>query len=279
MIIANSADEAYKDLLKFVKQHGVDYDIRGSKCKEVINVSYRIEDIRNRIITEKNRKFPLKAALAEFLWYMTGDPRHEIITPYLKSWSNYSDDGSTVNSNYGFQWMTPYDQVKSIIQKIKRDPQTRQGVIDLYDKGYAKYYGGDNVCTPSFQVFLRENKLHMTVNARSRDLIRGECIDQFTFTMLQELMANELGVKPGYYQCNIGSLHVYETHYDLLDKADQLEFDTHSANGKEIRGGYSSFWKNYQNTWNNNLEFSFFIESVINEKNIILKDFSKYANF
>lgn len=219
-IDAYDANDFYTQAIKVLKKTGVKTKPRDMNCIETLNVSLRIANPRKRIITIKDRKFPLRGAMAEFLWYMTQNNKIEIITPYLKHWERYSDDGITVNSNYGYQWG---DQIKGIIDKIKSDRDTRQAVVSLYDKRYSHYYGKDVVCTPSFQFLLRDDLLHLIVNARSRDLIRGECIDQFTFSYLQEIVANELNVNIGFYAVNIGSLHIYEDHFNLLESTEEKE--------------------------------------------------------
>jgi len=45
---------------------------------------------------------------------------------------------------------------------------------------------------------------------RSNDVMLGFGYDIFSFTMLQEMMAIELGVELGWYQHVVGSLHAYE---------------------------------------------------------------------
>lgn len=217
----DNANDMYSTLMNLLKKRGIKTKPRGMECIELLGVSCRINRPKDRIITEINRKFPIKGAMSEFLWYMSRNSRIEYITPYLRHWENYSDDGIRVNSNYGNRWGT---QIDGVIQKIRKDPDTRQGVITLYDPAFSMYYGKDNVCTPDFQFILREGLLHLIVNARSRDMIRGECIDQFTFTYLQEVVANELGAAVGFYQVNIGSLHIYKDHFNLLDE--EMKFDS-----------------------------------------------------
>ena len=153
IINAHNANEAYMQSKKLLKNSSLESSPRGMKIKERLGVSIKILNPRDRIITEVNRNFPLKGALAEFLWYMTGNPSLSIITPYLKHWERYSDNGEVVNSNYGYQWK---NQISEVIQKIKKDPDTRQAVINLYHDDFSLYYGKDNVCTPSFQFLLRE---------------------------------------------------------------------------------------------------------------------------
>jgi thymidylate synthase len=234
-----NANDAYKEMKDLLRSGSSDVSPRGIKVKERLGVSVRILNPRDRIINDVHRNFPLKGAIAEFLWYMTQNNKTKYITPYLKHWEKYSDDGIHVNSNYGFQWG---NQVINVINKIKRDRDTRQGVITLYDKSYSNYYGKDNICTPDFQFLLRDNLLYLIVNARSRDLIRGECIDQFTFTLLQEIVANELGVDVGWYQVNIGSLHIYEEHFDLLEKENLNDSSQKEISPWRTYLNYSKFW-------------------------------------
>lgn len=265
-IIVENANDFYKQGIDLLKKNGKKLQIRGSEVIELIGVNIEIKNPRQRIITELNRKFPLKGAMAEFLWYMTNNNLVEIITPYLKHWINFSDDGFLVNSNYGYQWQ---NQIYGIIDKLKKDPYTRQAVITLFDKSYSEYYGKDTVCTPSFQFFIRDEKLDMIINSRSRDIIRGECIDQFTFTCLQELLANELNVKIGIYQNCIGSLHIYSDHYHLLDSEMNFENQKYDLN---INMKYSNFWQDIENKDEND-----FIKTLIKEKVIDITHFKKYV--
>lgn len=267
-IIAENANDFYSQGLNLLKEKGKKLNIRGTNVIEIIGVNLEIQNPRDRIITEENRKFPLKGAMAEFLWYMTKNNKVEIITPYLKHWINFSDNGKYVNSNYGYQWR---DQIHEIITKLKKDRYTRQAVITLYDRGYSHYYGKDNICTPSFQLFIRDEKLHMIVNSRSRDLIRGECIDQFTFTCLQELLANELEIEIGTYQNCIGSLHIYEDHYQLLEN-DKLNFLNHDFNNFKINMRYSNFWESLK--MEDDMDF---IKKIMKEKEIDINHFLKYV--
>lgn len=269
-ITAYSANDAYVEMMSLLKKGSIESSPRGMKVKERLGVSVRIFNPRARIITETNRNFPLKGALAEFLWYMSENNKIKYILPYLKHWINYSDDGETVHSNYGYQWK---HQLSDVIQKIKKDKYTRQGVVTLYDSKYASYYGKDNVCTPDFQFLLRDDLLYLIVNARSRDVIRGECIDQFTFTLLQETVANELGVDLGWYQVNIGSLHIYEEHFHLLEKPFELDTSSFEISPNKTYLKYSDFWNVLHKNKHSELIENDFIRFWTKEKNIDLTDF------
>jgi len=68
------------------------------------------------------------------------------------------------------------------------------------------------------QFLVRDSKLHAIVYMRSNDAIWGLPYDVFLFTMLQELLASELGLQLGTYTHTVGSLHLYEKHFDLAQK-------------------------------------------------------------
>lgn len=57
---------------------------------------------------------------------------------------------------------------------------------------------------------IRNNRLNLIVNMRSNDIFKGLTFDVFQFTLLQELMAAELGVELGTYTHIDNNLHVYE---------------------------------------------------------------------
>ena len=116
-ITAKNANDFYEQGIQLLKDKGKKLQIRGSEVIELIGVNIEILNPRDRVITEVNRKFPLKGAMAEFLWYMTCNNRVEIIIPYLKHWINFSDDGVYVNSNYGYQWQ---GQIENVIKKLSK---------------------------------------------------------------------------------------------------------------------------------------------------------------
>src|SRR5690606_23614249 len=77
----------------------------------------------------------------------------------------------------------------------------------------------DIPCTLTWKFYARNGKLNMCVDMRSNDLVLGMPYDIFAFTCIQRLIANELGVDVGDYVHTVGSLHLYEKHYELGKEA------------------------------------------------------------
>jgi len=89
-------------------------------------------------------------------------------------------------------------------------------VLDVYDGEIGlRPEVKDSPCACTLQFLIREEQLHLIVHMRSNDAIWGLPYDMFLFTMLQELLANELGTPLGTYTHIVGSLHLYEHHFEL----------------------------------------------------------------
>jgi hypothetical protein len=52
---------------------------------------------------------------------------------------------------------------------------------------------------------------------RSNDVWLGAAYDFFQFTRVQIAMASVLGIQTGTYAHHVGSLHIYEQHYDAAE--------------------------------------------------------------
>lgn len=190
-----------------------DGDVRG----EIINAVTVLSNPINNIMKNDVRKLSMKYAIGEMLWYMSGKPLLKEIQKYGRGWDRMSDDGETVNSNYGWCIKKKYgfDQYKYVKDLLMRDSQTRQAVIHIKEpRNTLENPTKDLNCTVCLQFFVREGKLYMTTYMRSNDLWMGFPYDVFQFTCLQVLLSMELGLELGTYTHIAGSLHLYKRDYE-----------------------------------------------------------------
>lgn len=187
----------------------------GEVVGEIINAITVIKD-PTRNICDGIRKMNMRYAIGEMLWYMSGQNTLKSIQNITSAWDRMSDDGETVNSNYGYCMMHKYgfNQIGYVLDLLKNNPNTRQAVIHIKEPSDKE--SKDVNCTVCLQFFIRDNKLYMTTYMRSNDLWMGFPYDVFQFTNLQILIAMMLGVKVGTYTHVAGSLHLYAR--NLKDK-------------------------------------------------------------
>ena len=221
-----SFNEVYNKLARLLNdKHEHSSSPRGMKVKESLAVSFKISNPRDRGIFNPARKFKTHYTVAECLWYLSGDNRTDWIAYYAPFWNSISDDGETANSAYGARIFKPHNRIAGgqIVQwswvkdELSKDPDSRRAIIHIkspWDSTHAKL---DVPCTLALQFLIRDDRLHLIVNMRSSDLILGIANDIPAFTLLQELMAYELGIELGSYMHVSNYLHVYERHWEMLD--------------------------------------------------------------
>ena len=221
-IRAKSAEQAFHLVLDHIKKEGIETSPRGLKIKELINCCITITNPRDRIISCPERKINMAYAFGELCWYLSGRNDLRTMKYYSKFMNKCSDDGETLNSAYGYRIfmgehpLIPFNQWANAKRLLKEDKDSRQAIIHLHTPNDKKTK--DEVCTLSLQFLIRDNKLNMITTMRSNDIVLGFTYDVFAFTMLMEMMANELNVELGTYYHNAGSMHIYENKFSLLEK-------------------------------------------------------------
>lgn len=174
---------------------------------EIVNLNLTIQDPRNRlaVFTDDWEGFESYLA-AQWVWYATGQQDTWIKRFHPSAWERVSNESKDVNSNYG-QYVWKEGQFKHCLNLLKEDPSSRRAVIMLNRKEVALSQTKDHICTTSLQFLVRNDHLHMITTMRSNELNFGFRTDVFFFTLLQEIMATELGCQLGEYYHNVGSFH------------------------------------------------------------------------
>ena len=221
-------DDIY-ELLKVQADSGFKQPSRaGTVVGELINETIVITDPTRGLVLSPVRDMPMRYAVGELMWYLSGSNRLNDISKYSKFWNNISDDGQTLNSAYGhrIQNMFGFDQWEYVKNLLIADPYSRQAVIHIKDASDAPTK--DTPCTVALQFLIRDGALYMMVYMRSNDIWLGFPFDVFCFTSLQVKMAMELGLDLGDYTHVVGSLHLYER--DVKEDVSKLKVSTQDKN-------------------------------------------------
>lgn len=210
-LVVDNATQAFEHWFKLLNSQNLQASSRDGGVKgEVLNAITVIKDPTRGIVQSDIRKMPMRYAVGELLWYLSGNRDLSAIQNYTKAWDRMSDNGKTVNSNYGWciQHKYGFDQWEYVKDLLMRDLNSRQAVLHI--KTADNTPSKDVNCTVCLQFFIRDGKLHATVYMRSNDIWMGFPYDVFSFTAMQCKMAMELGVGIGTYTHIAGSLHLYE---------------------------------------------------------------------
>jgi len=204
---------AFNNLFHEIKQFGEDY----AGTKALFNQSFTIAAPQQKVIETPQRKFNKEYADYEWEWYLKGDRNANEISERAKIWKQMMvpDTDGEVNSNYGYFW-NYNDQLDRVIKDLKTNKHTRRGIIVHYDINELDRYQFDTPCNDVLNFYIKDGKLHLTVFARSIDLVYGFCNDQYTFAKLMELVSKETDYPTGEMHWMITNLHIYPRHYNML---------------------------------------------------------------
>lgn len=206
-------EQAYDILAGMAENSFKDPSRDGSVVGEICDAVFCVADPTRNIVTSDIRKMPMRYAVGELAWYLSGSNRVRDIARFAKKWEEISDDGEHNNSAYGYRIFSQFgfNQWNYVKKLLTKDPKTRQAVIHIKTPNDSETK--DTPCTVYLQFFIRNGKLNLSVHMRSNDIWMGVPYDMFSFCFLQMKMAMELGVEIGEYTHYAGSLHMYERDY------------------------------------------------------------------
>lgn len=109
-----------------------------------------------------------------------------------------------------------------IIQELIKNPDTRQAVLPVYSLDDVANIGGVGrvPCTMYYDFLIRnvngEKQLNICYHQRSSDFVTHFGNDVWLAWKTMEVVASNVGVKPGYLYHTIDSLHSYAKDWDKL---------------------------------------------------------------
>lgn len=218
--------------LELLQKAGAEVLSSKGRSLETFGAALELTDPRCRLSRSIGRS-RIFSALGEFLWYVSGSNSIDHIEYYIRDYSAISDDPNkeTANGAYGPRLFSVVDgfeisQWQNVMSRLKNPKSrgTRNAVIVIPGPRDFIVKTKDRPCTCSLQFVVRRNRLHLHVHMRSNDAYLGMPHDFFSFTMLQELAAREVGVGIGTYIHTVGSLHIYADPENLDHRPDAQKY-------------------------------------------------------
>jgi thymidylate synthase len=124
--------------------------------------------------------------LAEAVWMLAGRDDAAFLNHYVKNFGErFAEADGRIHGAYGARWRDAqgFDQLPVIINMLKRDPETRQAVLQMWDAGWddLSSTGWDDLrgnwrdrpCNTHVYFRVRNGVLDMTVCCRSNDILMG----------------------------------------------------------------------------------------------------------
>jgi len=217
-IYAN-CEEAINEIERDVMEMGIMVHPHTMQNKEVKdNDDYSTKEVQNYSFTildssDKDKIVPvLEWCKAEFdeRIYQSENPgvawelRKEVWEEFL------------VNGKFEYTYserINALGQVNSVITELKENPDSRQCIIHVHRVKDTQLMRQSRIpCSMYYQFMVRRGKLDIIYNMRSSDYATHFCNDIWLACELRDYIAKEVGIKPGIFHMNVGSLHIYKNY-------------------------------------------------------------------
>ncbi len=217
-------DQTYIKILKEIYTKGIRETSAQQKVETSalpgIHFTHDIEKDGFPILTL--RKAPLKLFIAEQIWFLSGARKPEdFLRDFTKVWDLFTNPNDVVTVAYGYRWRKHFgrDQIRMLINLLTKEPLSRHGVVVMWDPsadGLSTIKKANVPCPYTFTVNIIGGRLCLHLMVRSNDMYLGAPADIAGFALLQCILAQKLGIKPGIYSHSISNAHIYENQYDAV---------------------------------------------------------------
>lgn len=218
----NGYDVVYQQALKDIMERGIreKNERTGHETATLPGLTFSLDLEEDGFPMLSLRKVPIKMFVAEQVWFIAGLRKPaDFLREYTKIWDDFTNPGDTVTVAYGYRWRHHFgrDQLGDLIKLLENDPSSRHGVVLAWDPGSDGLGGTKRANVPcpfGFTVNIVGGRLHMHNFVRSNDMMLGNPADVAGFALLQCILAERLGVRPGIYTHTISNAHIYDIHYE-----------------------------------------------------------------
>ncbi len=198
-----------------------------------------ISSFAEHYMVDLSRGFPLlttkkvnfNAMLYEVLWYLSGEDHIRNLRQHTKIWDAWADENGNLDTAYGRYWrrfpsaqmnsatgqyeVVEIDQIGKVLELLKTDPNSRRMVVTAWEPGNA-FDSKLPPCHYTFAFNVQEERLSCHLTQRSGDVAIGIPFNLAAYALLTNILAQEAGLRPGFFSHTIVDAHIYVNHIDGL---------------------------------------------------------------
>lgn len=239
----------YLHALQTILDNGEDVNDRtGTGTRTIFGYQSRY-DLSDGFPAVTTKKLAWKSVVGELLWFLEGstDERrlaeitfekerselHSKKTIWTDNADNQAVDMGYLNNSehkllgpvYGSQWRQwghivtdeKYDQIQTVINQIKNDPDSRRIILSAWNVADIEYMTLPP-CHTLAQFRVLNGKLNCQLYQRSADMFLGVPFNIASYSLLTHMLAQICGLEVGTFVHTIGDAHIYNNHFDQVQE-------------------------------------------------------------
>ena len=213
--------KVYLDLLRHVLDHGTRKDDRtGTGTLSVFGYQMRF-DLAERFPLVTTKKIHTKSVIHELLWFIQGSTNVRYLQDNgVSIWNEWANPEGELGPVYGYQWRSwpapdgrHIDQLAQVVEQIRRDPNSRRLIVSAWNVADIPRMALAP-CHAFFQFYVADGRLSCQMYQRSADIFLGVPFNIASYALLNLMVAQVTGLKPGELVITLGDAHLYVNHLD-----------------------------------------------------------------
>ncbi|MDP4148299.1 MAG: thymidylate synthase [Bacteroidota bacterium] len=167
------------------------------------------------------KKLHVKSIIYELLWFLRGETNIRYLKEHgVSIWDEWADANGDLGPVYGKQWRSwegadgqTVDQIKQLIDQIGRTPDSRRLIVSAWNVADLPKMAL-MPCHALFQFYVADGKLSCQLYQRSADSFLGVPFNIASYALLNLMVAQVCGLRPGEFIHTFGDVHLYNNHLD-----------------------------------------------------------------
>ena len=229
--------QAYLDLLRDIRDHGVDRgDRTGTGTRSVFGRQLRF-DLTEGFPLLTTKRVHFKSVANELIWFLSGDTN----TRWLRDngvsiWDEWATEDGDLGPVYGAQWHAwptrdggTINQIDYVVDCLKHRPESRRILFHAWNVEYLPdetISPQDNVragkmalppCHLLYQFYVGRGALSAQLYIRSSDAFLGLPFNIASVALLVHMLAQQCDLEPGEVVVTLGDAHLYSNHGDQVE--------------------------------------------------------------
>jgi thymidylate synthase len=249
--ILDTAEYQYLKLLNEVYQYGDERQTRNGIVHSIFGKEL-VFNVSNSFPLLTTKKMFMKGIIEELLFFIRGDTdTKKLMEQGINIWKGNTTrefldklgldyEEGMMGPMYGYQWRffgKPYhhdnhndnhndnhsvDQLKNIIETLKKDPNSRRLIMTDFNPEMVD----EGVLYPCHSLIIQfyvnktesNNKLSIKMYQRSADLFLGLPFNIASTSLLLYIVAKLVGMKPDNVHISLGDCHIYDCHINQVQE-------------------------------------------------------------
>ena len=234
--------EEYHELVRTVLNEGQYKENRtGVDTISYFNYNYTLDNDRYPLLTTKKMNgYRWNSMIHELLWYLSGEEHIRNLREETKIWDAWADEEGHLDTAYGRFWRRypvpnhtlegeswamkkdhrylnvenaegikcTFDQLQYVIDELQENPNSRRLVVNAWHPANAAV-STLPPCHYTFVFNVQGDELNLHLTQRSGDIALGIPFNIACYTLLQRIIAQQVGLEVGEFGHTIVDAHIY----------------------------------------------------------------------